>query len=267
METSKKIVGAIGIVAVIVIVAAIVVYPKLVVTLPNDGADPKPAHYENLNRVRFIEIFVVGGNGITGNMLINVYNTIGAPGFDPKTNKDSSPQAWVEGVKTDEIKKQFDSLGAAINGPKLLMLDWMDLPNGVKQDFNGKKVPWVGLLHLTKDEVKELGKFHYKPTTIERKSKFGINKGTLAFLIDDANGNTWVMKGFQQGMKPAYTFEEFAADASSRFKMLPPGWKVRTKVLDQDLVLVPETGIAAIMPDEFFNVYDRTGPGYSNYKP
>jgi hypothetical protein len=31
--------------------------------------------------------------------------------------------------------------------------------------------------------------------------------------------------------------------------------------------MIPETGIATIMPDEFFNVYDKTGPGYSNYKP
>ena len=28
-----------------------------------------------------------------------------------------------------------------------------------------------------------------------------------------------------------------------------------------------ESGVAAIIPDEFFNVYDKTGPGYSNYKP
>jgi hypothetical protein len=217
--------------------------------------------------VRYVELFVVGGNGITGNMLINIYNTIGTPGFDPKMNKDAAPQTWVEGISTEGMKKQFDALGAAVNGPKLLMLDWMDLPMGVERDFNGRKVPWVALLHLTKDEVKELGKFSYKPTTVERKSKFGINKGTLALLIDDASGNTWVMKGFQQGVKPAYTFEEFVATGASRFKNLPPGWKFRTKVLDQDLVLVPETGIAMIMPDEFFNVYDKTGPGYSNYKP
>ena len=28
-----------------------------------------------------------------------------------------------------------------------------------------------------------------------------------------------------------------------------------------------ETGTARIMPDDLFNVYDITGPGYSNYKP
>jgi hypothetical protein len=97
---SKNIKWALGIVAALIVVAALVVYLKLVVTLPDDGADAKLAHYENLNRVRYVEIFVVGGNGITGKMLINVYNTIESPGFDPKTNKDSAPQSWVEGVKT-----------------------------------------------------------------------------------------------------------------------------------------------------------------------
>ncbi len=262
-KTMKWILG----IAAVIVVAALVVYPKLVVTLPADGANAKESHYENLNRLRYVELFAVGGNAITGKMLINVYNTIGTPGFDPKTSRDAAPQAWVEGITPDGIKKQFDAFAGAVNGPKLLMLDWMDLPLGVDRDFNGRKVPWVAMLHLTKDEVKELGTFSYKPVQVERRSKFGINKGTLAFLIDDADGNTFIMKGFEVGLKPQYTFEEFAANAASRFKKLPPGWKARTKVLDEDLVLVPTTGIATIMPDEFFNVYDKTGPGYSNYKP
>ena len=28
----------------------------------------------------------------------------------------------------------------------------------------------------------------------------------------------------------------------------------------------PETGVAPIMPYELFDVYDKTGPGFSNYK-
>jgi hypothetical protein len=33
------------------------------------------------------------------------------------------------------------------------------------------------------------------------------------------------------------------------------------------LIEVPESGVATIMADEFFNVYDKTGPGMSNYRP
>jgi len=236
-------------------------------TLPNDGANAKTVRFDDMHLVRYIEIFVVGGNGLTGKLEANVYNTTFAEGFDPKVDKDSSPQSYVEGIKLDEIKKQFDALGAAINGPKLWMLDWVDIPLGADRDINGKKIPWCAELHLTRDQLKKMGKEGYVSTTIERKSKIGYNKGTTVFLIDDTSGNTWIMKGFELGMKPKWTYEEFAADPASHFKKLPPGWKFRTKVLDQDLILVPETGVATIMPDEFFNVYDKTGPGYSSYKP
>lgn len=39
------------------------------------------------------------------------------------------------------------------------------------------------------------------------------------------------------------------------------------KTLDEDLIERHEGGVATIMTDEFFNIYDKTGPGMSNYKP
>ena len=235
--------------------------------LPDDGANAKMNHIDNLNKVRYLEIMVFGGNGITGNLEANVYNTSLIAGFNGNEVKDSAPQAWAEGVNTDAIKKQFNALDVGINGPKLWMIDYFDIPLGADREFNGKTLPWCATLHLTKSEAKDMSKHPYKPTTIERKSKLGYNKGTTVFLIDDADGTTWIMKGFELGMKPRWTYEEFAANPASKFKQLPAGWKFRTKVLDQDLILVPATGMATIMSDEFFDVYDKTGQGYSSYKP
>jgi len=53
----------------------------------------------------------------------------------------------------------------------------------------------------------------------------------------------------------------------ANFKKLPPGWKARVATLKEDNLEKPEGGIATIMSDEFFNVYDKTGPGMSNSKP
>jgi hypothetical protein len=88
-----------------------------------------------------------------------------------------------------------------------------------------------------------------------------------ALLPDDPAGNTWVMKGFELGLKPQHTYEQFVASGAGNFKKLPPGWKFRIKTLDQDLVERPANGLATIMADEFFNVYDKAGPGMTNYKP
>jgi hypothetical protein len=111
-----------------------------------------------------------------------------------------------------------------------------------------------------------MGKIAYVSTAIARESALGYNKGATAFLIDDADGNTWIMKSFELGVKPSQTSAQFSADPASYFKKLPPGWRFRTRVLEQDLNLEPASGVATDMPDETFNVYARTGPGYSNYK-
>lgn len=236
-------------------------------SLPNDGANAKLVRFQNLHGVRYIEIFIFGGDPLKGNVQANVYNTTGISGLDFKSDKDSAPQAWIDGLDLEAIKKQYDAYKVTINGPKQWMLDWIDIFGGRERDFNGKKIPWGAELNLSLEQLLTLGKEGYKPMTIARKSKFGYNKGTLAFLIDDAEGNTWIMKGFEIGKNPRWSYEQFAVDPASHYQKLPAGWKYRTKVLDQDLVLIPETGIATIMPDEFFNVYDKTGAGYSNYKP
>lgn len=37
------------------------------------------------------------------------------------------------------------------------------------------------------------------------------------------------MKGFQLGLKPKHTYEQFVAAGADNFKQLPPGWKFRIK--------------------------------------
>ncbi|WP_167378969.1 hypothetical protein [Rhizobium leguminosarum] len=46
-------------------------------------------------------------------------------------------------------------------------------------------------------------------------SRLGWKKGDRALLLDDADGNSWIMKGFQLGPKPQRRLEEFTAAAAS----------------------------------------------------
>jgi hypothetical protein len=233
-------------------------------SLPKDNANVQTMHFENLHGTRFGEVFLVGGNGLTGHLDVNVYNTIYLNGYN-ESNKDSAPEALCEAFNPKQVKKEYHVLGTKFNGPKCWMLDWIDVPTGVERDFNGLKARWVASGVFTGGK-KSLEMPAYHPNNVARKSKFGYNKGTTVHLIDDADGNTWIMKGFEVGLKPAMSFKEAEASLATQVK-LPPGWKFYSKVLEQDLVLVPETGIAIIMPDNLFNIYDKTGPGYSNYKP
>jgi hypothetical protein len=126
--------------------------------------------------------------------------------------------------------------------------------------------PWTAQLNLGKNvDVNKVTP--YQPTTIARKSAITWNKGTKVIVLDDAAGNTWIIKGFQLGLHPKQTYDEFMAAAPGNFTKLPSGWKARVVTLQEDNHEVPASGVATIMADEFFNVYDKTGPGMSNSKP
>lgn len=229
-----------------------------------DGAGAKTKRYENMGGTRFIEIFLACRDPKTGEMVAPCYNTMFSSKGIP-ASKDTAPQALVEGLDFEKIAKEHGVLKTSLNGPKIWFPDWIELEVSKEREFNGMPATWCAQLNMSEFSIDN--NIPYKPTTIKRTSKWGWTKGTKVFLLDDPAGNVWIMKGFQLGLKPKYTFEEFAAAGQSIFKQLPAGWKARVKILEKDVIEIPVTGMADIMPDEFFNVYDRCGEGMTNYKP
>ncbi len=115
MAISKNIKWAVGIVAAIVVVSAIVVYPKLIVTLPNDGAGAKPNTFKDTCGHRYTEMFLIGGNAITKNLEANVYNTWGLNGSD--TTGDSCPAALLDKIDVKELKSSTTCLPRSRTAP------------------------------------------------------------------------------------------------------------------------------------------------------
>jgi len=236
------------------------------VNVLNDGVNAKSVRVENLHLTRFIEIFLATPDPKTGKLVAPCYNTMFTPDGIP-ASKNTAPQELVEGIDFAKLKQEYGLKGASLNGPKLWTPDYTDIEMGVVRDFNGIKAAWVAQLNMGDNAGGVEETTPYKTVTIARKSELGWRKGTTVLLLDDAEGNTYILKGFQLGLKPQFTYEQFVAAGQSNFKKLPAGWKFRVKTLEKDLIETPENGIATIMADEFFNVYDKTGPGMSNYKP
>jgi hypothetical protein len=230
-----------------------------------DGEGAVFGRVEGMHRTRYIEIFLAGREAKTGNLVAACYNPMFTKNGIP-ASRDVAPQALLEGIDLDKLKTDYGLLGASLNGPKIWTPDWMEVQAGKERDFNGMKAPWVAQLDMKKaGAVADLAP--YEPMTIARESRLGWNKGAAVMILDDAEGNAWVMKGFQLGLEPKFSYEDFLANGASYFSNLPPGWKFRVTTLEQDLIETPEGGVATIMSDEFFNVYDKTGPGQMNYKP
>jgi hypothetical protein len=230
----------------------------------SDGTNAPSKHIENSHLMRFIEIFLAAIDPSTGDIVAECYGTYANP--DVPANKDTAPQPLVAALDMNKLKQQYGVLGASLNGPKLWLPDSFDVEVGMVRQFGDLKAPHTAQLNLGKKvsigDVKP-----YEPETIARKSAITWNKGTTVMVLDDSSGNTWIMKGFQLGLEPQRTYDQFLAAGPAIFQKLPAGWKARVVTLGEDNHEVPEGGVASILSDEFFNVYDKTGPGMSNSKP
>jgi hypothetical protein len=225
---------------------------------PNDGVGAVTKHLTDLRGYRYMEFFLVGSVPVDGQIKGTCYNT--TTQNTPPGGRDSAPAALVQKLDPAALAKQYGVKAVVINPPRQWLLDWVDVPMGAVRDFDGIKAPWVAVMNMPKGEWKP-----YTPATIERRTKFGFAKGQTIYLLDDPDGNTWIMKSFTQAVQPTNTYDNLSS-LGQRIKT-PAGWKARTKVLDQELVLIPETGVARILRDDLDNVYDVTGPGYSSFKP
>jgi len=235
---------------------------KLSAKLPQDDQGAKQMRFEGVRGQRYTEIFLIGGHAITHHLVGGVYNTIGMN--DLAGTGDTCPQQVLDKVDADELKQQYDVLGAFKNGPRLWCLDWAEVMVGGERDFSGLKARWVMWLDVPK-EMRTHESVAYKPISGKRDTQLGINKGSPAFLLDDPDGNTWCMKSASLIVDPGQTYQSLR-DLGSRLKP-PPGWTFRAVILDQDLILTPDHGAVQITQDELGNTYDRVGGPYSNYKP
>ena len=225
----------------------------------DDGANAKVQKWDKILDQRYLEIFLVTGSKDDPKALC--YNTQTLNGGD--RTGDSAPQSLVDKLDVKTMAKENNALDGFVNGPRRWCLDWIEIPLGVERDFNGLKAAWVATLNMK--GVTRGKENNYRSMTIARKSAFGINKGTKVFILDDPQGNTWVMKSYSLVLDPTMNRDK-VPDMLARLK-LPEGWKYRVVELDRDLVLLPECGIATIVQDDLDNTYDLTGLGYSNYKP
>jgi hypothetical protein len=264
METRKKLVWVIGILVAVLAIAAIVVYPKLVAEAPKDDAQLTENKFANLMGTRYTEILVVFGNVLKSDYVAGVYNTMGLNGANPAGGGDSSPAAILDKVDMKKVQEDNHALSTVKNGPRLWTVDHIGVKEGVERDFQGLKARWVTWF-LIPDAIREHKDLSYAVLNVRRDTTMGIDKGSRAYILDDPEGNTWVMKSASLIVDPNQKFEDLK-DLGSRLKP-PAGWKFRSPVLEQDLVFMTDNGKTMITQDELGNTYDRAGGPYSNYKP
>ena len=181
------------------------------------------------------------------------------------STKDSCPDELLNKVDLQGLKAQYRLDGIYLNKPRHWVFDQIKLPVGAIRNTNGMDWYWMANSHMPANVKIKPGFLTYKHVPVERKSKLTFKAGKPVFLMDDPKGNTWVMKSYSLLLDPTMNREK-VPQMLAQLK-LPEGWNYRVEDLDQDLVLVPESGIATIVQDNLDNTYDLTGPGFSNLIP
>ena len=233
---------------------------KLMAKLPKDDTDAKLMRFDGVRGKRYTEIFLIGGNALKP--VGGIYNTIGLNAANG--DGDTCPQEILDNVDVDALTEEYDLMGAFKNGPRLWCVDWVEVMVGAERDFAGLKARWVMWLDVPK-EMRKHESVAYKEINGKRDTQIGIDAGSPVFILDDPDGNSWVMKSASLIVDPDQTYGSLK-DLGGRLKAAP-GWKFRTRVLEQDLVLTPDNGNVKITQDELGNTYDRVGGAYSDYKP
>jgi hypothetical protein len=229
---------------------------------PADDAELKRMQFDGLMGTRYTEFLMVWGSPIKKEFVAGVYNTVGLN--HPAGSKDSSPQDKLDKVNLKEVEKEMKALSHVLNGPRLWTIDHLGVNTGKKRDFQGLEAHWVMWFPIP-DEIREGKDLSYYVMSALRDTDMHINKGSRVYILDDPDGNSFVMKSASLIKDPNQKFEDLQ-NLGSRLK-LAEGWKWRTKILEQDLVFKTKDGKSFIVQDDIGNTYDRVGGPYSNYKP
>ena len=240
-----------------------IIYSRAVKPAPPDNAQLSDLKFEGLMGSRYTEILLVFGNALTGIYVAGVYNTVGLNGANPAGGGDSSPAALVDNIDMKKVQEDNAALSTVKNGVRLWTIDYLGVKAGMERDFQGLKARWVMWFPIP-DEIREGKDFSYQVMHAKRDTSMGIRKGARLHP-DDPQGVSWVMKSASLIEDSNQKFEDLK-DLGSRLK-LPPGWKFRSAILEQDLVFMTDNGKTQITQDELGNTYDRVGGPYSNYKP
>jgi hypothetical protein len=187
--------------------------------------------------MRYCEVLVVTEGGI------QVYNTTGV--------SDCPAQVW-NALDVEKIKKQFGASMVQKNGPHFWLMDTNTVSMGEKASLAGIEARWVARLDPALLAKGTQGSAPYTVFTPKKTQKMVYSKGKPVFELVDPDGNVYVMQAHE---------EKFPLESLAKLgeqMTLPTGWKYRTRVLTEDLLLDlgPDQTIYAV-GDEWHQYYTR----------
>ncbi|MGC4000369.1 MAG: hypothetical protein QM767_24175 [Anaeromyxobacter sp.] len=213
-----------------------------------DGKGAKAVRVEGLSGQGFCQVLLIAGTSLRQAPYAIVYDTTGLNGA---AGQSCPADAWAK-VRTGALEDTYHVPDALKDGPRVWTLDWQERPLGAQRDLGGLTAAWAGVRWLV-EEYEKPGALDYAPLDEDRDSRQGWKQGTRVYLLEDPRGTTWVMQSFTSAFDPTLTAEGLEG-LGTRLR-LPPGWKFRTRVLEEDLELRAINGRVRVTQDNLRNSY------------
>jgi hypothetical protein len=227
----------------------------------------KVMHVADMNNYPFCEIGLITGTS-PSNAVLNIWNSTSVSDCPPDK---FDPILANEGA---QIKQATGALKVWLNPRRHWTFNEITAYEaGNERDFEGVKMLWLGVVGAETAQ-KAVGGGHYKAhiageAGIVAHRAFKFNKGSTVYLLDVPDGKVFVMQSWTNHFNKSETAENLK-DLGSQFKQLPPGWKFRVKVLDQNLIIAAKNPPyhSYVTQDEFWNTYSACGyDDTCNYVP
>jgi len=209
-------------------------------------------HMQDMRDYRFCEVGLITGTS-PDNAIANIWNTTGA--CDPKPEQ-------FDALDADTVARESGALRAWLNPVRHWMFDQLDVREaGDDRTFGGITGTWTGVASaatLTQAMVQD----SYHPGYIYRNNTCTFTAGSEVYLLDEPDGEVFVMQSFTQHRDPTVS-EDKLAHLYSRLD-LPAGWGFRVETLDQDLEVTSNIdNLAHVLRDNLGNVYQGSDAGRS----
>lgn len=198
----------------------------------------------SIRGVRYCEVIAVTNEGGLG---ADVYGTQGLS---------DCPLSQWEALDPDAIREELNALQILMNGPRFWLIDSVTAFSeiGEIRFFGELQMRLIASIALSPGEISQ---GPYQERSVVRDTEFVFAAGSEVYELIAPGGKVYVMQSYAHIVDN--TLNEAALPSLGEELQLPEGWTYRTRVVDEDYVVVDQDGIATVVQDELQNTYQLAG--------